>query len=206
MISELKFIQEAKENDVEVAAIKAVADVESGGQGFGKDGRPIICFEPHIFWQQLVARKIDPYKFAVMDRPGSAFKVKNPLYLDILYQKWGERPYLKTQAERYQQLDRASIIDRSAALASASWGKFQIMGFNYSACGCKTLQEFINKMWQGGEDAHLDLFMTYIKNENLLKFLRMKAWPNFAKLYNGPSYQKNNYDGRLKSAYAKYSK
>lgn len=47
--------------EVETAVVKAVAEVESGGRGgFLSDGRPVILFEGHIFWQQLKHRNMDP--------------------------------------------------------------------------------------------------------------------------------------------------
>src|SRR5262245_30248649 len=35
---------------VSPAALAAVLKVESGGRAFGTDGRTIICFENHVFW------------------------------------------------------------------------------------------------------------------------------------------------------------
>lgn len=35
--------------------IHAVLDVESRGAGFDRQGRPLILFEPHIFYRQLPA-------------------------------------------------------------------------------------------------------------------------------------------------------
>jgi len=49
MISENQFSTSAKSLNVEVASIKAVAEVESSGDGFLADGKPKILFEPHIF-------------------------------------------------------------------------------------------------------------------------------------------------------------
>ena len=50
---------------VETAVVKAVAEVESGGKGgFLSDGRPVILFEGHVFWQQLRQRGISPEAYA----------------------------------------------------------------------------------------------------------------------------------------------
>jgi hypothetical protein len=48
----------------EVAAIKAVTEVEGAGQGMLANGKPRILFEPHIFWKQLSAKGIDPNQYA----------------------------------------------------------------------------------------------------------------------------------------------
>ena len=39
--------------NLELAAVKAVNEIESSGKGFLIDGRPRILFEGHIFWKQL---------------------------------------------------------------------------------------------------------------------------------------------------------
>jgi hypothetical protein len=40
------------------------------------------------------------------------------------------------------------------------------MGFNFKACGCKSIQEFVNKMMDS-EQSQLQLFVNYIINSNL---------------------------------------
>jgi hypothetical protein len=202
-ISELKFISVAKDLGIPVAAIKAVAEVEGTGHGLW-NGKPVILFEPHIFWDQLKKHGVDPYTLSITHYPGTTRKVPNMAVRDILYPTWGERPYPSGQALRWAQVDRAAQIHREAALMSCSWGMFQIMAFNYAATGCSTLQEFINRMYKS-EDDQLDLFANYITSENLVKFLRIKAWANFARLYNGPSFKRNNYDVNLERAFIKYS-
>ena len=55
------FEDAAKTLNVEVAAIRAVHQVEAGGRsGFLPDGRAMILFEGHIFWSQLKKLGIVP--------------------------------------------------------------------------------------------------------------------------------------------------
>ena len=189
MISEQQFAHSALSLNVEIAAIKAVADVESSGDGFLADGKPKILFEPHIFWKQLRTKGIDP----------AMFMEENP---DILYPKWKPGAYGPV-SRQHERLERASKINREAALQSASWGKFQVMGFNWKTCGAASLQEFINDMFES-EDKHLLRFTIYIKNTFLDDELRGHDWAGFARGYNGPQYQKNRYDIKLKTAYLKH--
>ena len=63
MISKNQFSTNAKALNVEVAVIKAVAEVESRGDGFLADGKPKILFKPHIFWKQLRQKGINPNLF-----------------------------------------------------------------------------------------------------------------------------------------------
>lgn len=191
MITEEKFKQEAERLNVEVAAIKAVAEIESSGSGFLQTGEPKILFEPHVFWRELVKRGVDPTKHTVGNE-------------DILYQVWGTKPYGRV-SEQHARLQRATLINREAALSSASWGKFQILGLHWSSCSCASLQDFINKIYTD-DDAHLELFSDFILNSNLTDELRTHAWKEFARKYNGPGYARNNYDTRLQQAYERFSK
>ena len=189
MISEQQFTDSATALRIEVAAIKAVAEVESSGEGFLPDGKPKILFEPHIFWKQLRAKGIDP----------NLFIEENP---DILYPTWKPGAYGPV-SKQHSRLEKASKINREAALMSASWGKFQVMGFNWKLCGVDSLQDFINAMYES-EDAHLRLFTNYIRNTFLDDELRNHDWEGFARGYNGAQYFKNKYDVKLRTAYLKH--
>ena len=189
MISEIQFSTSAKSLNIEVAAIKAVAEVESSGDGFLPDGKPKILFEPHIFWKQLRIKGINP----------NLFMEENP---DILYPTWKSGAYGPV-SRQHERLERAAKINREAALLSASWGKFQVMGFNWKTCGAASLQEFIDDMYKD-EDAQLQRFTIYIQKTFLDDELRNHDWAGFARGYNGPQYVKNKYDLKLKNAYVKY--
>ena len=180
-ISNEAFKKSAAKIGCDIRAIKAVDNVESRGGGFLKNGDVKILFEPHIFWKQLRLQGIAP------------------TMSDICYPKWNTIPYGK-ESEQHSRLQRAVIINRSAALMSASWGRFQIMGFNFKACGCSSIQTFINKMMES-EESQLELFVNYIVSSNLDDELIGKDWRSFASQYNGPLYYKNNYDAKLNTAY-----
>lgn len=190
MITEQQFKASAKRLNVEVAAIKAVAEVESGGNGFLPTGEPIILFEPHIFWKELRKRGLDPNRYVKGNE-------------DILYPSWGAKPYGKI-SQQHSRLARAVKIHREAALCSASWGKFQILGTNFKLCGYKTIQQFVNAMYDS-EDKHLEAFCGFIENTFLDDELRAKNWPAFARGFNGIYYWKNNYDKKMAAAYIKFS-
>lgn len=168
----------------ERAMIQAVAEVESRGSGFCPDDFPKTLFEGHIFFRYT----------------DGLYATSHPT---LCYKSWTTKFYGKTwQAER-QRLADAIRLNRTAALMSASWGKFQIMGFNYALCGCVALQAFVNRMSKS-EAEHLSLFCEYIISAGLDDELRDKNFDRFARLYNGPLYQKNEYPEKLVAAYAKY--
>jgi len=189
MITEKAYTDSANLLGVEPAIIKAVADVESKGSGFLGSGHPLVLFEPHVFWAELKKRRIDPTKIA-----GAS---------DILYKDWGSKPYGKNSAQP-ERLERAIKINKDAALSSASWGKFQIMGFNYELSGFATLDAFVAAM-HIDEDQHLHAFVNFVKNKNLVDELQRKDWAGFALGYNGSGYKQNKYDEKLAAAYKKFS-
>ncbi len=189
-LSEQAFKDAANLLGVEVAVIKAVDAVESNGNGFLSTGEPIILFESHVFWKELKKRGVDPTKHTKGNE-------------DILYPVWGTKPYGKPY-EQHARLQRAAEINRDAALSSASWGRFQIMGYNYKLAGFKNLQGFINAMYKD-EGEHLTAFVNYIKNTGLEDELRNHDWGGFARQFNGALYWKNKYDLRLKKAYQNFA-
>lgn len=178
--------------DCETAALRAVQEVESGGrQGFVAPGKPTILFEGHIFWAQLKKHGIDPVQYAAQNS-------------DILYPKWNKKYYCGGLKE-YDRLERARAIDREAADASASWGMFQVMGFNFADCGEKSVESFVGAMQQSAR-SQLKLFVRFIYRGKLLPALQRKEWATFARYYNGPQYAQNHYDVKLANAYLKYSR
>lgn len=183
-------ISVAKALNVEVATIKAVYEVESRGSGFLSDLRPKILFEGHVFWRQLKTLEIDPYKFVTGNE-------------DILYSKW-TRVYYEGGVKEYDRLNRAKEIHESAALAAASWGTFQIMGFNYKYCGFSTVKSYARAQYIS-EGEHLKAFGNFIQAVSLVKHLKSKNWAGFAREYNGAGYKANKYDEKLAAAYSKYA-
>lgn len=167
--------------DVPVAAIKAVSEVEAPGSGFLPSGEPKVLFERHKFSK----------------RTGGKWDSTHP---GISFPKWGGYGNESAQHTRLQQ---AASLDRDAALMSASWGKFQILGENYKQAGFDELQDFINAMYRD-ESSHLKAFVSFIRNDSrLLTALQKRNWATFARIYNGPSFAEHQYDVRLASAYRK---
>lgn len=171
----------------EVAAIRAVAQVESRGYGWLPDGRPKILFEAHHF-----SRRSTPRGYFDKELP------------DISSPKWNQKLYKGGVAE-YDRLYKAMAFDRNAALLSASYGRFQIMGFNFSKCGYRSVETFVQAMFSS-EASQLEAFAKFLISSNLQKPLREKNWPVFARGYNGPGYAKNRYDILMEQEYQNFSK
>ncbi|UOU98399.1 N-acetylmuramidase family protein [Chryseobacterium daecheongense] len=198
-----KFLKEsdligfANQYGLELAAVKAVNEIESSGKGFLINNKPKILFEGHVFWSELKKRGIDP---------SSYYNANNK---DVLYPKW-TKIYYQGGVKEYDRLNEAISLGndpkfKDAALCSASWGSFQIMGFHAKNLGYFDVNEFVSKM-EINEGEHLKAFGKFLEKNGLLIHLRNKNWANFAKGYNGGGYKLNKYDEKLAKAYAKYSK
>jgi hypothetical protein len=183
-LSEADFAASAVRLGVEVAAIKAVSKVESGGRsGFDRAGRPKILFEAHYF-SRLTARRFDashPHLAQKSQKAGAAFY------------SW----------DQYARLHEAMLLDVEAALSSASWGKFQVMGSNHN--GWQNPTDFARAMYVS-EANHLISFEAYCADNNLIRHIKTKDWAKFARGYNGPDYAAGDYHGKMARAYAEFSR
>lgn len=177
---------------VEVAVVKAIQAVETGGRGgFVAPGRPVILFEGHIFWHELKKQGFNPERYVAGNE-------------NILYLKWEKGHYYGGMKE-YERLEKARKIHKEAADASTSWGMFQVMGFNYAMCGYGSVEEMVKDMCVG-EDKQLEAFARFVKLARLQSCLEQKDWAGFTRRYNGPGYAQNQYDKKLEGAYRKFIK
>ena len=183
LLQEADFQRAATALNCEVACIKAVTEVESGGNGFFASGWPKILFEAHIFSRQT----------------GHRYDRSHP---DISSRTWNRALYKGGERE-YDRLQKAIGVNAQAALESASWGRFQIMGFHAQRCGFPSVEAYVEAMF-ASEARHLDAFVGFLQSSKLDVSLRAKRWAAFAKGYNGAGYAANKYDVKLEAAYQKY--
>lgn len=182
-------VRAAEQLGVPLATVRAVNEVESRGQGFLQDGRPVILFERHVFYKRLIEHGVDPEPIAA---------------------KWShicskERGGYQGGTAEYIRLETAKQIHVAAAYEAASWGAFQVMGYHWQALGYASVYEFVRSMNED-EAGHLQAFVRFIAHEAPLQAaLKARKWPAFAKGYNGPDYAANLYDAKLAQAYAKYA-
>lgn len=171
--------------DCDISAIRAVCEVEAPKGGFNPDGTPVTLFEGHKFY------KYTNGKYAIG-------------YPDLCYPVWTKAHYGKTWQQEQARLKRAIALDRDAALMSASWGKFQIMGFNHHLVGFNTIGEFVTAMYKD-ERSHLMAFVAFVQKTGLSVALRNHDWTGFARGYNGSGFAANGYDVKMAATYAKFA-
>ena len=179
----------ARENGIEPATLKAVAEVESGGRAFAMVGgrkEPLIRFEGHYFDRLIGDDRRAEARKAGLASP-RAGTVANP----------------RGQAGRWQMLERAAQIDRAAALQSVSWGIGQVMGAHWKHLGFGS-PEALAREARSGIEGQVRLMLRFIHANRLTSLLHARDWAGFARRYNGPAYAKNRYDVRLAAAHARH--
>lgn len=190
-LSESDFEEVAKELDVEVAAIKAVVEIEAGKQGRGitDSGTPIINFDLSLFQKRLSRLGFNTAKLAkkypeVFSRP------------DV-------RKYKNYNDAQHVRFEAAKNINEKAAIESTFWGMFQIGGFNWNKCGVESCEKFVELMSRSERD-QLELFAHFLQKNDMVKYMKNKNWTEFARRYNGPKYRSRGYHNKLAAAYKKY--
>lgn len=181
----------AKKHSLELAALLAVAELESGACAFvtiAGQKRPVIRFEGHYFDRRLSPEKRARARAEGLAAP-HAGAVANPA----------------AQAARWRLLARAEKIDRRAAREATSWGIGQVMGVHWAWLGYADVDALVADVCAGVE-GQVDLMMRYIQKAGLTEALRRHDWHAFARGYNGPEYRRNGYHMKLADAYHRYSK
>lgn len=184
-LTEQDFKIVADELGVEVAAIKAVVEIEAGKamKGFWGPGIPVINFDRSMYLKYG--------KTATVKEGDKNQKVPEGLTGYAL--------------KEWTQLINARKTNLQGADLGTFWGMFQIGGFNYKLCGCESIEEFVSRM-SYSELEQLQLFAVFITNTGMVDFLKKNDWRGFARRYNGPSYAKRGYHTKMANSYKRYSK
>ncbi|MCE1113725.1 MULTISPECIES: N-acetylmuramidase domain-containing protein [Pseudomonas] len=185
LLKHADLVQASGRLGVPVATLYALNEVESKGRGFLDNGKPVILFERHVMHQRLRQRAVAlarVYPALVNPKPGG---------------------YIGGTAE-HQRLSQARQLDDIAALESASWGAFQVMGYHWQRLGYACIHSFVEAM-QRSEADHLEALMRFIEADaRLHKALKELQWSMVAKRYNGPDYRRNLYDVKLERAFERH--
>lgn len=175
---------------IEAASLLAISWVESAGRVFASINarlEPLIRFEGHKFYDRLTGSKRERAVREGLAHP-KAGRVKNP----------------RSQAARWEMLDRAMAIDADAALESVSWGLGQVMGYHWKRLGYMSVRHMVKRAREGA-GGQVELMVRYIKEFGLLDELERKDWTAFARGYNGPAFAKNAYHTKMAEAYERFS-
>lgn len=187
-LTETDFEEVAAELGVEVAAIKAVVEIEAGRthEGFAAPGKPLINFDLSMFRRFATRRGVNLSKYS---------KSHSVVFASSR----------GSQSRAHRRLEAAKSINPHAAVEGTFWGMFQIGGFNWKKCGAENIDDFVCRMSRSERD-QLEMFANFISSTGLVKHLKTKNWAAFARGYNGPGYAKRSYHTRMAQAYARHNK
>jgi peptidoglycan hydrolase-like protein with peptidoglycan-binding domain len=190
VLGKADYIKAANELKCPPEMVHGLGLKETKSQPFLKDGRTVILYE-RVWFYKLIADKALRDKLVVTDRAicyPTLKKKTNPDPIDRYVGGAGE----------YDFLNRARQYDENAALQSASYGQFQVMGFNALKMGYSSVNEFVQLM-NVDVYQHLEALVRFIEaTPAALKAIRIKDYAGLALAYNGPAYALNNYDKDLK--------
>ncbi|WP_394670993.1 N-acetylmuramidase domain-containing protein [uncultured Acinetobacter sp.] len=190
-LKDFDLIAGAKRLGISETVIRAIAEVETLGQGYLPDGRPKILFERHRMYFYLVEKRGKAFANQMMAK-----------YPNVVNTQTGG--YHGNAAE-YTRLALAKQIDEECAFQSASWGRFQLMGENWKALGYSSVQEFVEHQYLS-ESLQFESFLRYCETKagvvddkkiSLLDALRAENWHAVFSLYNGKNYKKLGYDTKF---------
>lgn len=192
-LSEKDYQQAAEELGIDVAAMKAVVEIEAGKshQGFAAPGQPLINFDLTMFRRFASKRGVKLSRYAKSHA--------------VVFARPNARRYGSHQAAQHARLKAARTINDKAAIEGTFWGMFQIGGFNWDKCGAKSIDDFVKRM-STSEHEQLEMFVQFVISCGMVKHLRNHNWAAFARAYNGPSYASRGYHIRLARAYAKHKR
>lgn len=181
------FIQTAaRKIGCEMATLQAILEVESSGEAYDKKGRLIILPEKHKFWRYLPKSLRNKARMKGLATP-----------------KWSRSNYKglggSGSDRRWLRLRNMVAMHERAALKSASYGKAQIMGFNYKLCRYGDVTSFVLALAQH-EDNQDEAFVNFLLGVGLAEDLRQRDFKAIARRYNG-SGQVAHYAGMMSRAY-----
>ncbi len=169
---------------IEPAMLKAIIDVETGGQGFDtKTGKILIQFEPVWFKRKTT--------FA----PSGLWSVNK----------------VEVQAKEWPAFNNAFKINKEAAMEATSIGLPQIMGFHWKRLGYDSVGAMWDD-FKEGLDNQINALIIFIETDiRLWRALRDKNFVKIADVYNGSEwlaiaikYGREPYPDAIKKAYLKY--
>jgi hypothetical protein len=187
----------ATEHHLEVRALRALLEVEAGGEGLTEHG-PVIRLEVHKLWMAVRPSQ----RMAVNAR----FVVRGPRpwegheWLDGGHWVPLHQPIREGGQEReHRALLCARAIDEAAAIGATSWGCGQVLGQYWRELGYPSPGAFAIGMQSEACQIlavmkHLEVISAAIPD------LRERRWADVARKYNGNG-AAAWYSGRLAEAY-----
>jgi uncharacterized protein YgiM (DUF1202 family) len=179
---------------IDPAVALAVLAVESGGRAFSANGRMIIRFENHLFYQYWGRNNQEIFNRYFTFSDGKSWE-------GHAWRSSADQPFREfhgSQLTEWQVLDFAASLDDTAAKMSISMGGPQILGMNHRRIGYASVQDMFRAFQSSERSQILGLFDFIKADTNMLRALRSKDYPVVAAGYNGTG-QAGYYAGLIAS-------
>jgi N-acetylmuramidase len=179
--------QLAEGQNLSFKVLRAITIVESGGHhAYDARNRPVLLYEPHIYYKLIPARKRD-----------------TAVAKNLARKIWDKRFYnlfQKTPDDRWELLERAAEFhDAEAAVGCCSWGPAQIVASKWAKpCGYKSASDFVRASMN--EEKMLDAFIAVLIAMKLRDAINDGDFETVALQYNGKG-QVPVYAARMRKAF-----
>jgi N-acetylmuramidase-like protein/SH3 domain-containing protein len=194
----------AKELKFDAGVAVAVLGVESGGKSFGPDGRMIIRFENHKFFQNW--GKANPSVFSKF----FTFNKAKP-WLGHQWRPATNKPFQDfhgKQTGEWTVFTFAATLDDTAAKLSISMGGPQIMGSNYGLIGYESVQQMFDA-FSTGERHQVIGFFDFVQGPGTvsrqIQALQRQDFDAFAAFYNGQG-KAAEYGAKIRTLFESFQK
>lgn len=169
--------------EIDPAVALAVMAIESGGRAFTDDGRMLIRFEPHIFYEEWGKYNQDRFNQHFRFDPNKIWEGHQ--WRRDPGQPW--RDFHGNQNAEWEIFDFVrNALSPEAGMRSTSMGAPQIMGFNHERVGYPTAKAMF-EAFSGSAHAQLIALFDFINADPArLNALRTGDYTTFASSYNGP--------------------
>ena len=190
-INDNDYATTAKDLGVEKEVLMAIASQESKHASFKAVKQATILFERHKMYRLLIKK----------GNTKASVDALSKKYPSIVNEDSGGYNDMTS----YEKLKIAKSIDYNCAVQSCSWGKFQVMGFNYANLYSSPRE--LEKAMNMCELQQFKYFVSYLKNTSgMVDALKNKNWERIATLYNGPNWKNQNpeYANNIKRYYNQF--
>lgn len=174
--------QMARDVQILPSMLHAITDKESLSAGFLYDGRPVILFERHKFYNFTKAK--------YTQAQAEAWRKENE---NICFPVQTQDAYAGGAGE-WDRFEIARTMEAEIAMLSTSWGLMQIMGFNFAVAGYATVQDMVQDMMKNEKLQMRAAVNFIIRQPSLYAAAKSRNFQGVALGYNGAGYRKNNYD------------
>ena len=171
----------AEKMNFDPAIAVAILAQESGGQPYGADGRLIIRFENHLFYEYWGKLNQAVYN--------DHFKIGSPVWTGHQWRLTSGEPWRDchtSQGVEWDVLTFASSLDDTAAKKSISMGLPQVLGSNYGILGFSTVQDMFNA-FVAQERNQVVAFFDFLQGNGPMatNALKSRDFRTIATIYNG---------------------